>query len=206
MRSLLIVLFFLNCYIDLFCQQQKIISDCTITFAVSNPDPNAKDEYQNALKTIYIKGRQIRIDIVSNTLNQSIFYNGNTGQSSVLKSLGESKYISSYSAAEWQNENAGYDRLKISFSNKVKKIMEYNCREATIQLENGNNYTVYYVPDILPSITENNFEFKIVPGLILQYETGNQNQKILYTATAVSFDPVPDFRFQIPKSGYKILK
>lgn len=188
-----------------FSQQQKIISDCTITYTVSNSDANAKNDFENALKTIYIRGKQIRIDLSSNTFNQTIFYNGNSGEATVLKSLGESKYLSTYTAAEWQKENAVYNGIKISFTKNIKKILGYDCREALLQLKNGNNYTVYYVPGILPSVTENNSEFKNIPGLILQYETSVHNQKIQYTASKLSFDPVPVFRFEIPKSGYKIL-
>ena len=120
---------------------------------------------QSALKTIYISGKQIRIDLNSNTFNQTIFYNDNTGEATVLKSIGQSKYISNYTAAEWQKENAVYNGIKISFTKNMKKILNYDCKEALLQLKNGNEYTVYYVPDIIPSITENDFEFKIVPGL-----------------------------------------
>lgn len=189
-----------------FSQQRKIISDCTITYTVNNIGSNTENDLQAALKTIYLSGKQIRIDLNSNTFNQTIFYNDNTGQATVLKSIGESKYISNYTATEWQKENAVYNGIKISFTENVKKILNYDCKEAILQLKNGNKYTVYYAPDIIPSVTENNFEFKIVPGLVLQYETSMHNQKIQYTASQLSFDPVPEFRFEVPTSGYKILK
>jgi len=192
--------------LSVFPQQHKIISDCTITYTVSNAGANTKNDLQGALKTIYISGKQIRIDLISNSFNQTIFYNDNTGQATVLKSIGQSKYISNYTAAEWQKENAEYNGIKISFTKNVKKILNYDCKEALLQLKNGSKYTVYYVPDIMPSVTENDFEFKIVPGLVLQYETSGRNQKIRYTASQLNFDPVPAFRFEIPKSEYKILK
>jgi GLPGLI family protein len=188
-----------------FSQQRKVISDCTITYTVSNAGSNTKNDLEAALKTIYIRGKQMRIDLNSNTFNQTIFYNDNTGEATVLKSIGQSKYISNYTAAEWQNENDVYNGIKISFTSNIKKILGYNCKEALLQLKNGSKYTIYYVPDIIPSVTENDFEFKIVPGLVLQYETSAHDQKIQYTASQVNFDPVPAFRFEIPKSGYKIL-
>ena len=204
-KPLLIFLIFLFTE-SVFSQQRKIVSDCTITYSVNNPGSDTKNNLEDALKTIYISGKQIRIDLSSNTFNQTIFYNANTGEATVLKSIGESKYISNYTAAKWQKENAVYAGIKISFTNNAKKILNYNCKEAILQLKNGKKYTVYYVPDIIPSITENDFEFKSVPGLVLQYETSVHNQKIQYTASQVSFDPVPAFRFEIPKSGYKILQ
>jgi GLPGLI family protein len=203
-KPLLTLLISLFAFI-VFSQQRKVISDCTITYTVSNAGSNTKNDLEAALKTIYISGKQMRIDLNSNTFNQTIFYNDNTGEATVLKSIGQSKYISNYTAAEWQKENDIYNGIKISFTSNIKKILGYNCKEALLQLKNGNKYTVYYVPDIIPSVTENDFEFKIVPGLVLQYETSAHDQKIQYTASQVNFDPVPAFRFEIPKSGYKIL-
>ena len=206
MKNLLITLLSLVFTFKIFCQQQKIISDCTIAYSVNNSDSNTKNDFQNALKTVYIKGKQLRVDISSNSFNQTVFYNDNSGEATVLKSMGDTKYISAYNTLEWKNENAVYEGIAIFFSNNIRKILNYNCKEAVLQLKNGTSYTVYYVPDIIPSISENGFEFNSVPGLVLQYETAVHNQKIKYTATKIDFNPVPAFRFEIPKSGYKILK
>lgn len=206
MKNLQSTLLFLMLTCNLFCQQQKIISDCTIMYSVTNSDSDIKNDFQTAIKTVYIKGKELRVDINSNSFNQTVFYNDNTGEATILKSIGNTKYISAYNTLEWKNENTVYEGIAISFVNNKKEILNYNCREAVLQLKNGTSYTVYYVPDIIPSISENNFEFRNIPGLVLQYETTVHNQKIRYTATKIDFNPVPAFRFEIPKSGYKILK
>ncbi len=205
MKKPLLTLFCFCMLYNIFSQQQKIIGDCTIIYTVSNADNNVKSNFEGAEKRIYIRGKQIRIDLNSNTFNQTIFYNDNTGEATVLKSIGESKYISTYTTADWQKQNAVYNNIKLSFTNNTKKILNYNCKEALIQLTNGSSYIVYYTPDLLPLVTENTFEFKNIPGLILQYQTNVRNEKIQYTASSISFDPVPVFRFNIPTSGYKIL-
>ena len=203
-KPLLTLLIFFS-YLSLIAQQQKIIADCTVTYAVNNSQQDLKNNSETAVKTIYISGKQIRIDLSSATFNQTIFYNDNTGEATVLKSIGESKYISAFTAADWQKRNDIYNGVKISFTNNIKKILNFECKEAVLQLANGNSYTLYYVPELRPSITENTYEFKNVPGLILQYQSSIKNQKINYTATSVNFDPVPDFKFEIPKAGYKII-
>jgi GLPGLI family protein len=205
MKNLLIILLLFATTLKSFSQKQKIISDCTIIYSVTNTDGDSKDDFKNASKTIYISGKQLRIDLSSNAFDQTIFYNDNTGDVTVLKKLGASKYMSKYNAAEWQKENSMYNGIKITLTNNVKKILGYDCKEAMLLLQNGNTYTVYYIPGIIPSITENNFEFKKVPGLVLQYEASIHDEKIKYTATYLNFDPVPAFRFEIPTSGYKIL-
>ncbi len=206
MKKLLLIILLLLFVLTAFSQNQKIISDCTVAYTVSNSNVKTKNDFAKALKTIYIRGKQTRIDLNSSTFNQAVFYNDNTGEATVLKSIGESKYISTYSATEWKKANAIYNGITISFTNSIKKILNYDCKEAVLKLKNGSTYIVYYLPDILPSVTENNYEFKIVPGFVVQYETSVHNQKIEYTATYLNFDPVPAFRFEIPKTGYKILK
>ena len=101
MKNLLLTLLILSFAFASFSQQRKIISDCTISYTVSNTDLNSKKDFGSTVKTIYISGKQIRIDLTSSAFNQTIFYNDNTGEATVLKSIGQSKYISNYSASEW---------------------------------------------------------------------------------------------------------
>jgi GLPGLI family protein len=188
----------------LFAQQPKIVSDATISFSVSSTDASAKNNL--GAKTIYIKGKDVRVDLVSNTFRQTIFYNNNSGNATILKEVGQSKYISNYTASEWKKANEMYDGITVSFTSDTKKILDYNCKQAILKLKNGNVYTVFYTPDIVPSITENPFEFKDIPGLILEYEASlSGNEKIIYTANKINFNPVPSLEFEIPKTGYRIL-
>ncbi|MBV9963781.1 MAG: hypothetical protein JO072_16180 [Parafilimonas sp.] len=184
-------------------QQPKIISDATIAFSVSG---TASAQNNFGSKTIYIKGKDIRIDFFSNAFNQTIFYNSNTGNATILKEVGQSKYISNYTAEEWKKANEMYEGITVSFTSATKKILDFNCKQAILKLKNGNIYTVFYTPDVVPSITENPFEFKEVPGLILEYEALlSGNEKIIYTANKIDFTPVPSLEFKIPKTGYRVL-
>jgi GLPGLI family protein len=185
-------------------QEQKIISDCTITYLINSS--NNTNQTNIGSETIYIKGKNIRVDLVSNTFTQTIFYNSNTGEATVLKTVGESKYISQYNADEWKKENSMYDGIKIFFTGDTKKILNYNCKQAILTLKNGTTYEIYYVPDLLPSVMKRPFEIKNIPGLVLEYESSvKPNGKLLYTAQKIDFAPVPSFQFDIPKTGYRIL-
>lgn len=193
----------ITCFINtvLFAQEQKIISDCTITYSV-----NSLQENNIGSKTIYIKGKDIRIDLVSKTFQQTTFYNGTNGDATVLKTVGESKYISNYKSPEWKKANEIYEGIKVSFTGKAKQVLNHNCREAILTFKNGNSYTVYYDPALVPSVMENPFEFKNIPGLVLEYESSpKENEKITYTASKIDFTPVPSYQFEIPKSGHRVL-
>jgi GLPGLI family protein len=187
-----------------YSQQPKIISDCTITFSVTSSD-NGKDDI--GTKTIFIKGKDIRSDFVSNKFSQSIFFNAKTGKATIVKTVGRSKYVSYYDAEKWKALNAEYDGVKISFTGNTRKILDYDCKEATLTASDDKSYTVYYVPSLIPSVTENAYQFKDVPGIILEYETiTKENEKITYTATQINFNPVPLAEFELPKEEYRILQ
>lgn len=188
----------------LHAQQPKIISDATISFSINNSSASKQKDIGS--KIIYLKGKDIRVDLVSNMFSQTIFYNSNTGNATILKNIGQSKYISNYTADEWKKANNMYNGVTISFTNETKKILDYNCKQAILKLKNGSTYTVYYTPLLVPSVMENPFEFKDISGLILEYESLiNENEKVIYTADKIDFDPVPSLQFEIPKTGYRVL-
>jgi GLPGLI family protein len=187
-----------------YSQQPKIISDCTLTFSITS---SASEKSDVGTKIIYIKGKDIRSDFISSKFSQSIFFNANTGKATILKTVGKSKYISYYDAEQWKTLNAEYSGVKIFFTGNTKKILDYDCKEAMLTTPGGKSYTVYYVPSLMPSVIENIFQFKDVPGLVLEYEsTIKETQKITYTAIKIDFNPVPLAQFELPKEEYRILQ
>jgi GLPGLI family protein len=196
-QTIFIVGFFVS--IALQAQQTRIISDCTLSFAVKS-----SKQADVGSKVIYIKGKNIRVDFISNIYSQSII-SGETGGATILKTVGQSKYIANYSSEEWKKQNDIYSGIETSVTSDTKKILDYACKKAVLTLKNGTDYTVYYVPWLVPSVNENPFEFKDVPGLVLEYESSANNEKVTYTAIKIDFNPVPAAQFEIPKAGYRIL-
>ena len=196
-QIIFIITFFIN--VTVHAQQTRIISDCTLSFAVKSTK-----QANLGSKVIYIKGKNIRVDFISNIYSQSII-TSETGGTTILKTVGQSKYIASYSIEEWKKQNEIYSGIETDITPDTKKILDYTCKKAVLTLKNGTNYSVYYVPGLMPSVNENAFEFNDVPGLVLEYESSANNEKVTYTATKIDFSPVPAAQFEIPKSGYRIL-
>ena len=190
--------------VGLDAQQPKVIGDCTISYLLSS-SANA-DQGGIASSTVYIKGKEIRVDFINNSFSQTIFYNGNLGSATILKTVGQSKYITNYTAEEWEKENEVYKGSSVSFTNNTKKILNYDCKEAVITLKNGKSYSAYFTPRLIPMVKANPFAYNDVPGLILEYELlTDEKDKIFYTANNINFNPVPALKFEIPKSGYRII-
>jgi len=130
-----------------------------------------------------------------------------SGTAVILKEVGSEKYKSVYTAEQWKNENKRFDGFKITTTNEKKTILGYESRKIIVSLKDGNTYSMYYTTSITPSITENPYQFKDIPGFVLEYETSlGGNAKITYTATIINFNPVPASKFEIPSTGYRLLQ
>jgi GLPGLI family protein len=206
-KNLLFLLFILS-FKSSNAQRQVIVGDCTVTYTITGSDAATNNNLAGATKTLYIKGKMSRIDMIGNNYKQSMIYDNESETAVILKEIGAEKYISTFNSNEWKKENKRYEGLTVTLTNETKTILGYECKKAVAHLKDGSSYNIYYAPAIMPSANENPYQFKAVPGFILEYETsGNKNlSKIIYTATLINFNPVPASRFQIPSSGYRVLK
>jgi GLPGLI family protein len=191
--------------------QTRIVAECTVNYSIYINDALKADNETIALlksssKTVYIKGNDSRVDLTSPSFSQTMIYNKSTGTAVILREMGANKFITKLDEKKWIAQNSKYSNLNITYTSETKKILGYDCKKAILQLQNGNSFTVYYAPNIIPSVTEYEYQFKIIPGCVLEYETREgDKQNIVYTATKISFNPVQAAKFDIPTSGYRML-
>lgn len=192
----------------LIAQNPVVVGDCTVTYTITGGNASTNKNLAGAVKTFYLKGKLSRVDLSSPGFSQSIIYDNKTGTAVVLKEVGSEKYKSTYDAEQWKNENKAFDGLKLTVANERKTILGYECRKVIAVLKDGNSYSMYCATAIIPSSTENPYQFKDVPGFVLEYETssGTTASKITFTATMINFNPVPASKFEIPSSGYRLLQ
>lgn len=194
-----------------FAHAQRVVADCTVTYAISTDDANADKDVMESLKastkTVYIKGNDSRTDLVSPTFKQSVLYNKTTGNAVILREIGNNKFMTRLDNAKWVAENKKYEGMSASLSaTENKTILGYECRKATIQTKDGGSFTLYYATAIVPSVKEFEYQFKDIPGFVLEFESQEADGKrIKYTATKINLAPVQASRFDIPTSGYRLL-
>jgi GLPGLI family protein len=202
---------------------QRVVSDCTITYVIStsteegnsNKDAtessktSTNEAYISTTKTVYIKGNDSRIDLVSPFFTLSQLYNKTTGNAVILREIGNNnKFMTRLDNAKWVAENKKYDGMTISFSGtETKTILGYECKKAVMQTKDGSSFTLYYATAIVPSVREFEYQFKDIPGFVLEFESQetDNNKKIKYTATKINLSPVQASRFDVPTSGYRLL-
>ncbi len=191
--------------------QQKIVSECTVDFTVtaSEGDADWQQSLKNTTKTVYIKGTKSRVDLVSTSPSyiQSTFYDLKKDSAVLLREFGNNKFMSYLDENKWKAQNKKYEGIQFNDVNESKIILGYDCKKLQAQLTNGSTFTLFYSASIIASNKIYEYQFKDVPGFVLEYEfIGDQNKgKITYTASKINFNPVPIQKFDLPKSGYRIL-
>ena len=189
-------------------QKQVLISDCSVNYSIKGSDAETNNNLTGTYKQFYLKGKLTRIDISSQGYKQSVIYDNNTGTAIILKEIGAEKYKSVLTQEEWKQENKRFQDLTLTQTNETKTILGYECKKVIANLKDGSSYNIYYATAIIPSASENPYQFKDVPGFVLEYETSgsNNNSKITYSAIQINLNPVPALKFQVPAAGYRIWK
>ena len=201
---MIISLFF---FFPLFAQ--KKISEGSIVYNVvvntNDPTPKLADGFDGATNTIYIKGKLSRSELVSVFGTQSTIIDGRTGNVNVLKEYGDKKYMISMTPADWIEANQKYDSVAFTYLDEYKTIAGYSCRKAIGKLKNGESFTVYYTTELVPENQNFQYSNRTLPGLALEYESSLGKNKVVFSASKISFDPVPASKFDLPKTGFRIM-
>lgn len=201
------ILFFTTSY----AQETKVISDCTVHYDVSVQDAKIDAIVQKAMagtsKVLYVKGARARTDLETQNFKQTMIYDSKTDSTIILRELGTSKYISYLDGNKRKEKNKKYEGIKFTKTNEKKIILGYECNKVIANLADGTSYDVYYTNSIVPSTTEYEYQFKDLPGFVLEYETEFEHgkTKVKFAASKISLVPVPVAKFDIPKSGYRVL-
>jgi GLPGLI family protein len=194
----------------LIATAQRVVADCTITYAIGTDEGNADKDITETLKastkTVYIKGNDSRTDLVSPSFTQTLLYNKTSGNAVILREFGNNKFMTKLDNTKWAAENKKYEGMTVSLSpTETKTILGYECKKAVIQMKDGSSFTLYYATAIVPSVKEFEYQFKDIPGFVLEFESEAESKKIKYTATKINLSPVQASRFDVPTSGYRLL-
>lgn len=210
-KKLIIVALISFVRLSLFAQDSRLISDCTVFFDVSvegsKVDPRVVKSMAGTTKVLYIKGSKSRSDLITPGFQQTTFTDSKSDSTIILRELGNTKYISYLSDNKRNEQNKKYEGIQFTNTGEKKTILGYECVKAVSKLTNGSAYNVFYTPALIPSNKQYEYQFRDLQGLVLEYEEESEDVKttIKYSATKITLDPVPEGKFNLPKSGYRIL-
>ena len=179
-----------------------------ITINTGSEKPQNAEFFDGATNAVYIKGAKSRTEMVNSLGTQSTIINQSADKKeiTILKEYGEQKYMINLTPADWIDVNKKYENVTFTFdASATKTIQGYAAKKAVGSLADGTNFTVWYTPDV--TLENKDFQYinRNLPGLALEYETTFGNLKVTYTVSKISFAPVPATKFDLPKSGFRVV-
>lgn len=212
MKSALFYSLLLITYSSVSAQEAKILSDCTVFFELSVNDPAANADIVKSMMgttlTVYIKGSRSRRDLENPSFKQITFNDSKSDTTIILREVGSAKYITYLDEAKRKERYKNFENITFTETGETKTILGYSCTKTVARLNDGSTYNVYYTTAVAPSNTEYEYQFRNIPGFVLEYESETENKKVRvnYTAVKISLTPVPNAIFDVPKAGYRILQ
>ncbi len=188
---------------------QKKLTEGTISYDIvintGSDKPQAADFLDGATSTVYIKGPKSRTEMVSSLGTQATIIDGAKNSINIIKEFGEQKYIINMTPANFKEANKRFENVTFTYGNDEKTILGYKVKKAIGKLENGSTFTVWYTTDLVPENKDFQYVNRGLPGLAMEYESTVGNLQVTYTVSKISLNPVPAARFDLPKSGYRVM-
>lgn len=190
-------------------QAQRRLTEATISYDIvintTNKSPQAADLLDGATSVIYLKGSSSRSEMISSLGTQATIIDGKTRQVTVLKSYGDQQYMINLSPENWKQMNRKYEKVNFTYRDEYKVIAGYNCQKAIGKLTDSTEFTVYFTRDLVPVNKDFQYLNRLLPGLAMQYEAAMGNLLVTYTVSTINFNPVAQTKFDLPRSGYRVL-
>lgn len=203
------ILFIACSFLVLFTQAQKTVNEGTLIYNISvetgSAEPKMADMLDGATTTVYLKDNMSRTEMVSGLGSEATIHNATTGSGVILKDYSGQKLMITLTPQDWEKNNKKYDGITFENSGETSVIEGFNCHKAIAKLKDGSTFTVYYTTDVTLSNKNYDYQFKTLPGLAVQYEMQSGKMKFKFTLSKINYDNVPATKFEIPKSGYRIL-
>jgi GLPGLI family protein len=188
---------------------QKKLTEATISYDIvintNNSKLQAADLLDGATSVIYLKGNSSRSEMISSLGTQATVIDGKTGNVTILKDYGEQKYMIKMTPDNWKESNKKYNDITFTYINEYKTIAGYNCQKAIGKLADSTAFTVYFTKDLVPVNKDFEYVNRNLPGLAMQYEAVQGKRLVTYTVSSINFNPVLQSKFDLPKSGYRLM-
>ena len=184
---------------------QKKISEFTVVYNYTMSVAGKENSAPGATHTLFINGNLSRSEFNSPMISFSAIRDATTGTGAILRELSGQKLLIPMTADDWRDRNKRYDGLHYAITTESKTIAGYKCLKAMAVTNDSLRITVYFTRDLIPDTKDFDPQFRGLDGLPLEYEIQKGNLTIRYVLNSINMNPVPASKFDIPKSGYRVL-
>lgn len=190
-------------------QTPRKLTEATISYDIvintNNAKPQAADLLDGATSVIYLKGNASRSEMVSSLGTQATIIDGKSGNVTILKEYGDQHYMITMTPENWKESNKKYEGVTFTYFEDYKTIAGYKCQKAQGKLTDSSSFTVYFTRELIPVNKDFQYLNRNLPGLAMQYEATMGKMMVTYTVSTINFNPVPQLKLDIPKSGYRVM-
>lgn len=187
--------------------QQKF-AEGKIIYSVDAEDvsPQMSAAFKNSRLVFHFKNYLFRSEMQVGPTTYVNIRNGRNHSGITLINSGANKFLIRMDAGELKRESADLDGITFQNEPGTKEIAGYTCQKAIGKLKNGNTFTVYYTPDLVPVFSDYSPRFSGLKGIPLQFDMDTKNgNHLVMTATNVDLGLQPAVLFNTPTSGYREL-
>lgn len=184
----------------------SILYDITINNKTDKPQ-NA-EVLDGATNAVFIKGGKVRSEIVSSLGTQSTIIDQTAGKKNVtiLNEFGAQKFMINLTASDWAELNKKQENVTFTYDpSATRNIQGYTVKKAIGTFPDGASFTVWYTPEITVENKDFQYANRSLPGLALEYEANFGDLKVVHTVSKLSFAPVPAAKFELPKTGFRVM-
>jgi GLPGLI family protein len=193
----------------LYSFAQKQITEGSILYKISIESSKSATPVESSLNgaelTLYLKPYASRSEMKSSLGIESTVYDNRSASGYILKEYSGQKLMISMNAGNWAQKNKTYENLNFTISDETMTIGEFQCKKAIAVMPDGKVFTVYFDPSLQISNKKYNNAFSRLPGLPVQYELQSGDLTFKYTLSRINYDVVPQSKFEIPRSGYRVM-
>jgi len=188
---------------------QKKLTEATISYDIvintGSEKPRAADFFDGATSTVYLKGNRSRTEMVSSLGTQATIIDHSKNNIAILKEFGGQRYLIQLTPENWKEANQKNENVEFTYSDETKTVLGYKCKKAIGKMPDGTTFVVWYTPDLVPENKDFQYVNRALPGLAMEYESNLGNFKLTYTVSKINLSPVPAAKFDLPKSGYRVM-
>lgn len=206
MKKKLAGLSFALVLVSITAMAQKVISEGILTYDISIQNSTEKNTAAtSASLTVYLKGLLSRSDMTSNLGSEKTIYDAKAGTAVILKEYSGQKLMITLTKENWAEKNKKAQGISFTDQAEKKQVLDYECTKAVAKLSDGSTITVFYTKDLALQNKEYDPIFKTLGGVPLQYIVETDKLKFTYTISKIDQVSVPQAKFELPKTGYRVI-
>ena len=209
MKTCSIVFLFSFLVFSFAVNAQKTLTDGTLVYNMSvetgSGEPKMADMLDGATTTIYLKDNKSRSELVSSLGREATIYDATSGKGVILKDYSGQKLMITLTSQDWEENNKKYEGIVFEYKDEYKEIAGYKCQKAIGTMKDGTTINVFFTKDLVANNREFEYAYKSLPGLAMEFETTIGSLKVTYTVSKVNFSIVPATKFELPKSGFRVM-